>query len=261
MGLFPVVGLQLAERGAVSQPCPWQHPGCRLQLPGHGWQRLQHPRAGSVRTTPLPGPPPARAAPSPAHSSAARAEPQRQRWPPPRGLDPEKLLSSPSTRQQRGKGGEKVSLLRPGAGGRKAGSRSSPRLGIPTHRGPAAPVPSVPSCPVLSPRSRQGSGSSWPLGSDEGPERGSLSTPPPPHVSPPKLQRKSRALGAKSYKTRGKRKIISCCRKCCKQGEGRALRTARARESRVNTSAGHGWAAGWRGGKQGKQAGEGKETR
>lgn len=225
-----MVGLSSENAGLCGSPALGSIPAAPLQprrLPEHGWQRLQHPRPAPVRTTPQPGPPPARAAPSPSHSSATRAEPQRQRWPPPRGLDPEKLLSSPSTTTTKRKRRRKIVCPPPRRRRQEARESQLPPAGCPhslRSRG-SRPVPDL-----AAPR---GSGSSWPLGSDEGPKRGSLSTPPPPHVSPPKLQRKSRALGAKSYKTRGKRKIISCCRKCCKQGEGRALQTARARERRV----------------------------
>lgn len=107
----PALGSIPAAGG--SAPPPAGSPGHGCSIPG---------RAGPPRCRDHP---PARAAPSPSHSSATRAEPQGQRWPPPRGLDPEKLLSSPSTTATKRKRRRKVSLLRPGAGARKAGSPSS----------------------------------------------------------------------------------------------------------------------------------------
>lgn len=177
------------------------------------------------------------AAPSPSLTGPARAEPCDPRRPPPRGLALRELLSSPSWMrwlQQRGKGGGKFLLP---AQAPEPGPQHAPAAG----QAEVSPLTALPWLRLQHLAAVRRGGAAAPpdhftltkcLGKAASPPP----PPPPPHVSPPKLQRKSRALGAKSYKTRGKRKIIPWCQECCKQGGGRARQTAWRREGKLNTS-------------------------
>lgn len=266
-----MAGWQLGERGAGRSPALGSilaaggsalRPADSL---GHSCLGLQHPQ--QCRTTPvlgttlLPGLPPALPTSAQRERSPAAgagplpvALPQQSRSLPPPGRDgcnkeekEERSVSPPPRRWSQDPGESQL----PPAWGRQSGVapltailRLLPRCLAALRRGRAAALPDH-----FALTKALGKAASPP-------------PPPPPHVSPPKLQRKSRALGAKSYKTRGKRKIIPWCQKCCKQGEGRARQTAWQRERRHGlqaTSAEHVWAPGQQDGGKGngrKQAAE-----
>lgn len=170
LGSIPTAGSLLR---ATRLPA-YSHPGLRHRM-GSCWD---HPGAGTTQR--------------PSH-------PRRSPQPFPRGLALIKSLSFPSP----GRDGCSKEEKEEKCGSSLPHRRSwDPIVSVPPH----SPW-SLSSCPH-GPLRSAGMAAALPDRFTLTKARGEAASPPPPppHVSPPKLQRKSRAPGAKSYKTRGKKK-------------------------------------------------------